>query len=365
MVLPKDGQPEICLQHIAATYLELQGGYFCVLLLSLLPMAYPGPKDVKTAKALYQTTVRCAGACEDKLASTKEIKNRIKSVSDTQKITNAMYLISSTKMRKARRDAEQTKPYFDLLRKEIRRMFAVGPDLKSRYYDAAVDEAVPGGRNGILVITADKGLAGAYNQSVVKETLALMDRSDEYTLYIVGDYGWRYFRSRGSNVCTSFEHSMNQPSLAMARDITIELLDEFDAGVFDRLYVCYTEFGGGMSAGKAMHDRLLPFDRDDFVPEGAETAADASTVFEYEPDVETVLERSVQSYLVGYVYSALVNSYSSEQSARMMAMDASNENAGELLAKLQLEYNHLRQNAITQEITEVSSGARSLKSKRG
>ncbi len=298
------------------------------------------------------------------MASTKEIKNRIKSVGDTQKITNAMYLISSTKMRRARREAEETKPYFDLLRREIRRMFAVGAGLRSRYFDSNVDESKPGGRNGILVITADKGLAGAYNQSVVKDALALMERSNDYKVYIVGDYGWRFFRSRGSKVCETFEHSMNEPSLAMARDITKELLDEFDAGAFDRLYVCYTEYSGGMSAGTAMHDRLIPFDKDDFVPQGDEQAADASTVFEYEPDVETVLARSIQSYLVGYVYSALVNSYSSEQSARMMAMDAANENARELLANLQLEFNHIRQNAITQEITEISSGARSLKKAR-
>lgn len=298
------------------------------------------------------------------MASTKEIKNRIKSVSDTQKITNAMYLISSTKMRRARKEAEQTKPYFDLLRREIRRMFAVEGDVTSRYLDSSVDEEVAGGRNGILVITADKGLAGSYNQFVTKDAEALMARSDEYKLYIVGDYGWRYFRTHGCNVCEEFQHSMNQPSLAMARDITRELLDEFDDGAFDRLYVCYTEYSGGMRAGNAMHDRLIPFDKDDFVPEGGEKDASASTVFEYEPDVQTVLERIMQSYLVGYVYSALVNSYSSEQSARMMAMDAANDNASELLSELKREYNHVRQNAITQEITEISSGARSLKSKR-
>jgi F-type H+-transporting ATPase subunit gamma len=297
------------------------------------------------------------------MPSTKEIKNRIKSVSDTQKITNAMYLISSTKMRRARKEAEETKPYFDLLRKEIRRMFAVEGDITSRYYDAEVDEAVNGGRNGILVITGDKGLAGAYNQNVLKEALALMDKSDEYRLYVVGDFGWRFFRTRGTPICEDFAHSMNQPSLAMARDITRELLDDFDAGLFDRLYVCYTEFSGGMSAGSAMHDRLIPFDRDDFVPEGEERDVNASTVFEYEPDVKTVLERIMQSYLVGYVYSALVNSYSSEQSARMMAMDSANDNASELLDQLTLEFNHLRQNAITQEITEISSGARSLRNK--
>ncbi len=299
------------------------------------------------------------------MPSTKEIKNRIKSVSDTQKITNAMYLISSTKMRRARKEAEDTKPYFDLLRKEIRRMFAIEGDITSRYYDATVDENVVGGRNGILIITGDKGLAGAYNQNVLKEALALMERSDEYRLYVVGDFGWRFFRTKGIGICEEFAHSMNQPSLAMARDITRELLDDFDDGLFDRLYVCYTEFSGGLSFGNAMYDRLIPFDRDDFVPEGEETDANASTVFEYEPDVKTVLERIMQSYLVGYVYSALVNSYSSEQSARMMAMDSANENASELLDQLTLEFNHLRQNAITQEITEISSGARSLRSKSG
>ena len=280
------------------------------------------------------------------MPSTKEIKNRIKSVSDTQKITNAMYLISSTKMRRARREAEETKPYFDLLRREIRRMFAVEGDVTSRYLDSSVDESVSGGRNGILVITGDKGLAGSYNQMVIKDAEELMEKSEDYKLYVVGDYGWRYFRTHGADVCEDFVHSMNEPSLAMARDITRELLDEFDDGVFDRLYVCYTEFSGGMSAA-----------------EGNETDVNASTVFEYEPDVQTVLERIMQSYLVGYVYSALVNSYSSEQSARMMAMDAANDNASELLAELKLEYNHVRQNAITQEITEISSGARSLRSK--
>lgn len=297
------------------------------------------------------------------MASTKEIKNRIKSVSDTQKITNAMYLISSTKMRRARKEAEDTKPYFDLLRKEIRRMFATKGDLANRYIDEKVDDSVRGGRNGILVITADKGLAGSYNQNVVKETLALMDKSDEYKLYIVGDYGWRYFRTHGSNVEESFEYSMLEPKLGIAREITKELLDAFDAGDFDRLYVCYTYYTGGMSAGSATHDRLIPFDKDDFVPQGEEVASDASVVFEYEPKIEVVLDRIMQSYLVGYVYSALVNSYSSEQSARMMAMDAANDNASELLAQLKLEFNHLRQNAITQEITEISSGARSLRSK--
>lgn len=298
------------------------------------------------------------------MASTKEIKNRIKSVGDTQKITNAMYMIASTKMRRATREAQSSQPYFTLLREEIRRIFAIDDDIDIRYVDSTVDESVPGGRNGILVITADKGLAGAYNQNVVKEAIKLEERSDEYKFYIVGDYGWRYFRTHGYNVDESFTHSMHQPSLAMARDITAELLRDFDAGVIDRIYVCYTEYTGGMNAGVAKYDRLVPFDKDDFVQEGDEIGTEAENVFTYEPDRETVLMRTLQSYLIGYVYGALVNSYSSEQTARMMAMEAADDNAVELLDKLNHEFNHIRQNAITQEITEISSGARSLARKK-
>lgn len=156
---------------------------------------------------------------------------------------------------------------------------------------------------------------------------------------------------------------MYEPDLGRARIMTTELLEAFDRDEFDRLYICYTDFTGGMTPGEPMNTRLLPFDRDDFIPEGEEHDRDASTVFEYEPDVETVLENIVPSYLAGYFYAALVSSYSSEQNARMMAMDAANDNASELLAELSLEYNHVRQNAITQEITEISSGARAQNKK--
>ncbi len=301
------------------------------------------------------------------MASTKEIKNRIKSVGDTQKITNAMYLISSTKMRKARREAEETRPYFNYLRQEIRRMFAIGDEqkIRSRFYDTDVEKDVLNKKIGLIVITADKGLAGAYNQNIVKQAEVILSRCAESIIYVVGDFGWRYFRSNGYVVDETFEHSMNEPSLAMARDITNEILVDFGNEEFDSLYVCYTEYKGGMSAGEVVYDRLLPFDKNDFVPEGEETDLNAMTVFDYEPNVKRVLERSIQSYLVGYIYSALVNSYSSEQNARMMAMEAANDNAVDLLSSLQQEYNHIRQNAITQEITEISSGARSLKKNRG
>lgn len=297
------------------------------------------------------------------MATTREIKNRINSVRDTQKITNAMYLISSTKMRKARREAEESKPYYELLRRELRRMFAVSNDIRSKYVDSSVDDEAPGGNFGILVITADKGLAGSYNQNVIREALALMDRADESKLYVVGEFGRRFFRAGGFPIIEEFDHMMREPDLDDARTITVELLDTFDRGDFESLYVCSTDYTGGLSAGNPTHYRLIPFDRDDFVPEVA-GETNALSTFEYEPDVVSVLERIVPSALTGYIYAALVNSYSSEQSARMMAMDAANDNASELLEELSLEYNHLRQNAITQEITEISSGARGLRKSR-
>lgn len=295
------------------------------------------------------------------MATTKEIKNRIKSVKDTQKITNAMYLISSTKVRKAKKAAEATKPYFNLLKKEIRRMFAIDASISGSYF---VDETPEDDKDdicGILVITADKGLAGAYNQNVIKKTQAIIPESGNYKLYVVGEYGRHYFMSHGFKVDEAFDYTANEPSLARSRAMMMYILSDFDDAAITKAIAVYTDYTNGMSEGIASTMELLPFDKGDFIAEGEEHATDASTVFEYEPNIETVLDRVVPSYLTGFIYSALVNSYCSEQTARMMAMDAANNNAQELLDALSLEYNHVRQGAITQEITEISSGARAQK----
>lgn len=295
------------------------------------------------------------------MATTKEIKNRIKSVKDTQKITNAMYLISSTKVRKAKKAAEETRPFYNLLKQEIHRMFAIDSGLTSSYFVEGDPEDKIEDVYGVIVLTADKGLAGAYNSNVIKETLSLLKQTEKYKLFVVGEYGRHYFMSHGIDIDESFDYTAQEPSLARAREICVKILEGYDAGEFNKVYVCYTDYTNGMSDGAATHMRLLPFDKNDFVAEGEESASDASTVFEYEPRIETVLDSIVPSYLNGFIYSALVNSYCSEQTARMMAMDAANSNAQDLLDKLSLEYNHVRQGAITQEITEISSGARAQK----
>lgn len=302
------------------------------------------------------------------MATTKELKNRIKSIKDTKKITNAMYLISSTKMRKAKAEMEGTRPYFDALRKEIRRMFRTSEGITGKYL---IDRELANKDDecyGILVITADKGLAGAYNMNVIKDALELIGRTKNHKLYVVGEYGRQYFMSRGYNIEEDFEYTAQNPTLYSARKITNTLLEAFDKGQIDRCYISYTDFKNSFAGGVATHMRLLPLnkshieerdmshDNDPDVSANKEAAS-----FTYEPNLETVLNSTVSSYLSGFVYAALVNSYCSEQNARIAAMSAANDNADELLGKLSLEYNHVRQGAITQEITEISSGARAQK----
>ena len=330
------------------------------------------------------------------MATTKEIKNRIKSVKDTQKITNAMYLISSTKMTRAKKDLENTRPYFDMLRKQISTMIMMSEDVKSGYFkDAssyiqqdnlkAIKSAVMGeftnpnpeesevprlineGEKsvseetmGYLVITADKGLAGAYNQNVIKEAMRLIEDDNKYKLFVVGEYGRHYFEGRGIEIEESFLYTAQNPTLERAREITQVLTDRYSSGEIDKIYIIYTDFKNGLMGGDVNSTVILPFDRDDFVND-EDALPQTGFVPEYYPDVETVLDNIIPSYIMGYIYSALVDSFCSEQSARMSAMDAANQNAEDLLGRLNLEYNHVRQGAITQEITEVSAGSRGQK----
>jgi len=294
------------------------------------------------------------------MATTKEIKNRIKSVKDTQKITNAMYLISSTKMRKAKKEMEATKPYFDLLRKEIKRIFQSEGNITSRLIANGINTKQENSTCAFLVITADKGLAGAYNQNVIKEAISMINKASAYKLFVVGEYGRHYFTAHGYDIEQSFLYTAQNPNLDRAREIMEILVNGFIKREFDKIYICYTDFKNGMSGGVATHTRLFPFDKDTFFPDEDDIIT-SKVKYTFEPDVETVLLNVIPSYLSGFIYSALVDSFCSEQNARMAAMDAANENAQELLNHLSLEYNHVRQGAITQEITEISSGARGLK----
>ena len=298
----------------------------------------------------------------ERMASTSEIRRRIESVRQTQKITHAMYLISQAKLRKAKQDLSNTRPYFDALQNEIGRVFNADSSVESRYLEPvqqpAKEEVL---RPACLLITADKGLAGAYNQNAIRQAQQYMADHPDTVLYVVGEYGRRWFAQRNIPIEKSFLYTAQNPTLGRARQIAELLLERYDAGEINAVVVIYTDMKNGLEA-VVRQAQLLPLHRERFIAAAANTAKD--DVYEFIPSPNAVVNNAARSCLTGYIYSALVDSFCSEQSARMTAMNAADQNAEELLKDLSVQYNRARQAAITQEITEVSAGERAQRSKK-
>ena len=306
------------------------------------------------------------------MSNMKEIKGHIQSVRDTQKITNAMYLISSNKMRKIKKELDKTKPYFEEVALSIRRIFKTVKNVHSDYFYPAGNTYEIEGTYAYLVITADKGLAGAYNQNVIKEASKLMTKKHDKLLFVVGEYGRRYFTSKNIPIEKTFLYTAQNPTLARAREISDLLLDLYDNKKIAKIYIIFTDYESGMEA-KVKVMRLLPFNRSDFKLSKKELEEEQKSTrgfvwpqgdIEFYPNAREALDNMISSYITGIIYGALVDSFCSEQSARMNAMESANRNAEELIEKLTVQYNHTRQAAITQEITEVSAGARAKKKKK-
>lgn len=293
------------------------------------------------------------------MSNTKEIKSRMSSVRDTQKITNAMYLIASTKLRKAKNELDKTRPYFEELRREIKRIFRTAEDVESRYFYPSNGSHMTEGTYACLAITADKGLAGTYNQNVIKETQRLLDQHQDIKLFVVGEYGRQFFTQHKIPIEQSFLYTAQNPTMHRAREISTILLDLYDRGEIKKIFVIYTDMKNSLSS-EAISTRLLPFHRSYFLTSPAEESVSS---FEFFPSVASVLDNIMQSYISGFIYSALVDSFCSEQNARMTAMHSANENADKILGELSVQYNRVRQAAITREITEVSAGANAQKKK--
>ncbi len=272
-----------------------------------------------------------------------------------------MYMISTTKLRKTKRDLEQTRPYFQSLHKEMLRIFENIPDVKSRYIVSKSGTRRENIKCGCLVITSDKGLAGAYNHNVLKlaseylEAQQYLDRQEQTMLFVVGEYGRQFFFRKNIPVDRSFLYSAQNPSMERARDISSTLLELYDSGELDEIHIIYTDMRSGVATDVIEH-QLLPIDPEEFM--GDDSVANALEEGDFMPSAASVLDAIVPSYVTGYIYSALVDSFCSEQNARMLAMDSAGRNADEMLSELSVQYNRVRQAAITQEITEVAAGAR-------
>lgn len=235
----------------------------------------------------------------------------------------------------------------------------MGGDVQSRYV-ADADGAPPeNGVRGILTITADKGLAGAYNLNVIRAAQALCEKDPGAKLFVVGAYGRRWFAQHGAPLDKGFVFPAQPPTMERAREMADYLLDRYDKGELNELTIVYTDMKNSLFLTQRT-ERLLPLGA---LADGADAARDP-TRYEYIPSAEAVLAGMIRSYAAGYLYAALLDSYCSEQNARVGAMDAANRNARELLDGLSLQLNRRRQAAITREITEVSAGARAQKNKK-
>lgn len=294
------------------------------------------------------------------MASSKQIKNHIASVQDTRKITRAMHLIASTKLRRAKTELDKTMPYFNALRGELKRVFRSTEGIESPYLQSEEESTLTEGCWGCLVITADKGLAGVYNQNALKAAEAFLLHHSNTRLFVVGDFGRQYFHRRKRAIEEDFLFSAQDPTLERARAIAHRLLRLYDTGRLDRIYIIYSNMGKGLVV-ESRTTRLLPLHKDHFsAPDFEKEVAEP---FEFVPSPQAVLARVVHSYLSGYIYSALVDSFCCEQNERMRAMDSATRNADSLLRELSLQYNSLRQGTITREITEISAGAKTQKKK--
>ncbi len=288
-----------------------------------------------------------------------EIKLRMNSIRETKKVTDAMYMTSSVKLRRAKGEVEKTDPYFAALREEIGSLLHyLPPDSKNLYFEDQYKNDKLG--RALLVVTGDKGLAGNYNHLVIREAEALARRYNNLVFYVVGAYGRQYFLNNGGPLEPSFWHGASTPTLQKARRICAELLVRYIGGDIGEIDILYTAFRPGRPG--VLHQKcLLPLDKSEFYYSDPKEEVFGK---EFYPDPDSVLDAIIPSYLTGFIYSALVDSYCSEQEARMIAMQAAGDNAEKILEGLRKQYNAMRQAEITQEITEIAAGAKALRKER-
>lgn len=295
------------------------------------------------------------------MANMREIRNRIKGIQDIMKITNAMYLISSSKLKKARKTLLATEPYFNKLQETIHDILFYAPHMHQMAYFARREEIPEEDRKiGYLVITADKGLAGSYNHNVIKAAEEEMKKhkSKNTMLFVIGQVGRQYFLRKGVTVDCEFLYTAQNPTMYRARDIAETILKMFEEEHLDDVYIVYTRMVTPIKSEPVVQ-KVLPLERRKF-----ERRKAGAPHAKFEPSAKEVMERLVPNYMKGLVFGCMVESFSSEQNDRMVAMEAATKSAKDMLHDLDLMYNRARQGAITQEITEVAAGAKALKKQK-
>ena len=284
------------------------------------------------------------------MASLRDIKTRITSTKKTSQITKAMEMVSAAKLNRAENNAKSFVPYMEKIQDVVANV-ALGS--KGVSHPMLVSRSVK--KTGYLVITSDRGLAGAFNSNVLRtvyNTIQERHRSqDEYAIIAIGRIGRDFFKKRGIPVMLEITGLADQPSFADIKDIASQTVNMFADGTFDELYMFYNHFVSAIQQD-VTEKKLLPLT--DIA------SSDKLTLYEFEPSQEEILEVLLPQYAESLIYGALLDSKASEHAARMTAMKNATDNAKELIRSLTLSYNRARQAAITQEITEIVAGASAL-----
>jgi F-type H+-transporting ATPase subunit gamma len=288
------------------------------------------------------------------MASMRDIKRRKSSIQSTGQITKAMKLVSTVKLQKSRNKAEGSKPYFELMYDTIADMLKSSGHMEHKYLKAGSS-----GKKAVIAITSNRGLAGGYNNNIVKLIASEPELPPENTvIYAIGRKGRDGLVRKGYTIAQDDSEVINAPLYQDASDLAKQLLEAFGRGEISEIYLAYTSFKNTVVHIPKLI-KLLPFSMEDEGGASGE-APKAQALMNYEPSPEEVLDMIIPKYMSSLIYGALLEAVASENGARMTAMDSATNNAEEMLSKLELQYNRARQGSITQELTEIIAGANAI-----
>lgn len=296
------------------------------------------------------------------MPKTGEIKARMNSIQQIQKVTNAMKVVSASKLKRARNQLNEVSPFFVDVEEVLTEILSHSADIQNPVFDRRAEKDPADRTSAILVMTGDKGLSGGYDANVCKkvEELIRQQTNGNVEILICGRMGREYFRKTKYAVNQDFIHPLRNPTLFRAREIGEFLWERFTNETYDDVYIVYTKMKSAISLQPTVL-KLLPMSATGLRHElGIEEILPADDMMKFEPSAEAVFTVMVKKYMTWVTYNCLVESFTSEQSARMTAMENATDNADEMLEKLNLDYNRARQAAITQEITEIVGGASTL-----
>jgi F-type H+-transporting ATPase subunit gamma len=289
------------------------------------------------------------------MAKGKELKGRIRSVQNTRKITRTMEMVSTSKLKRAQDRVAAARPYAEKLGAVIARL--LNPELAERYPLLRQPEKVS--RAAVVLITSNRGLAGAFNANLIREARTLLRslRSDgaDAELHAVGKKGVSFFRFQGETLSTAISDITDKPSAADAERVVGALVDRFTAGELDAVYVVYAKFVSALNTPPTVL-QVLPVQP----PAAGEGESAREVDYILEPGADEILSHILPLYVRNSVYRALVETSAAEHGARRTAMKNATDNAGDMLESLTRTYNRIRQAAITQEIAEIVGGAAAL-----